>query len=733
VNQLPLPAELVSLVHHVELNDAGWWDRTVQRLVIAAIWAARKPLSIDAISAQIRKAFGLSLAIGKISDQVNRLSADGTLVRFSKWEFKISESQLQAFERALGDAENNAALARERFTKALGVIPKGIDPQIIWNQFNSDVLLPLIREMGARTYELISGTTQSTSSLPDFSAFLEKFPQEVRQNLRSSIVAFLDPKDPEVRSYVLRRLNAYFSIEAGNLGDSTINALAKGVRGTPTFRIFVDTNFVFSVLGLRDNPSNQAAAYLMNLIVDVAKKIKISMYALPVTVDEAQVVLRSELEALSGLRVTPNIGEGAVTDLTGFARRVAEESVATRKSVSAEAFLKPYEENLIVILRSKGIELYNEQTDFVRKNPAFAEDLRHQLEYERQRYGAGGKRTAEMEHDLTLWHFIQSKRPVRCESPLDAEYWVATIDFRFLSFDRWKLQGRRGMPVCAHPTALIQMLQFWVPRTVEFEEAIVGSLRLPLLSQEFDAAAERISIRILNIISRYENAADLPPATVSSILMNTALRQRLSLEREGEKQVQLVREAIVEQYRKTQEQLDTATRSTQKLEKDLSEKSAEFDHLQRELRLKTAQIEDVSGNLSSERVKAQELGVRLADVEARLTQKEQAERDRRKRTQLALFSMLMSSCLAILLLLAWLLQRVSPPLFAGNWRVLYLLALLIWVWAADLVGSRQSTIAAWPPFARIHSLKVWIFYVLFVGAAGNALWDFLKDSLTGRK
>lgn len=30
--------ELVSLIHHVELNKAGWWDGAIRQFILAAIW-----------------------------------------------------------------------------------------------------------------------------------------------------------------------------------------------------------------------------------------------------------------------------------------------------------------------------------------------------------------------------------------------------------------------------------------------------------------------------------------------------------------------------------------------------------------------------------------------------------------------------------------------------------------------------------------------------------------------
>ena len=44
-----LPTEVAALVHHVELTRAGWWDKAVHRLVLAAVWLADKPLTVREI------------------------------------------------------------------------------------------------------------------------------------------------------------------------------------------------------------------------------------------------------------------------------------------------------------------------------------------------------------------------------------------------------------------------------------------------------------------------------------------------------------------------------------------------------------------------------------------------------------------------------------------------------------------------------------------------------------
>ena len=68
----------------------------------------------------------------------------------------------------------------------------------------------------------------------------------------------------------------------------------------------------------------------------------------------------------------------------------------------------------------------------------------------------------------------------------------------------------------------------------------------------------RISHRILEVLSRFENIEDLSKEAIHSILNNDALRQRLSTESDEANEIEIVREALIEEERKAQEKLRAA-------------------------------------------------------------------------------------------------------------------------------------------------------------------------------
>jgi hypothetical protein len=151
-----LPSEVIALVHHVELNQAGWWDKAVEQLVTAVIWLANRPLSIDALVDDLNRQLAVSLTIQTLEPRVTTLCSSGVLICQSDSTFKISEHSLRLFEQKLTESEVREGHAKGRFLELIKEACPSLPPEITWNDFNILLLDPMIKEIGARTYELLS-------------------------------------------------------------------------------------------------------------------------------------------------------------------------------------------------------------------------------------------------------------------------------------------------------------------------------------------------------------------------------------------------------------------------------------------------------------------------------------------------------------------------------------------------------------------------------------------------
>jgi len=730
MSSLKLPAEIISLVHHVELNKAGWWDKGSQRLILAALWCSGGTSAPNSIRQCLSDDFRLNIDQATFAKHVRALLGQHCLVELPNGDLKILETAQADFEHIIREGEELEARVKARFIMMLREVSREIDYEDAWRRFNDTFLLPLLRQTGARTYQLITGTTSQNTELEGTEAFLSPFPPELRIPIRSMMVSFLNPKDEVTRSYVLRNLNAYFFLEAGNLDPRTIESLAKITKQSPRFSVFVDTNFLFSILELHENPSNDAAKLLMRLTSELRSQVPVKFYASLVTLDETKSSVAFHKEMLTGLELEPNLAAAAIEDdLGGVARRFIEVAAKSKVRLTPETYFAPYLRDLITVLKAKGVEVFNEKMEGYSTREDVVDDITSQLAFEKKRYKEKAKSYERLAHDVILWHFARDKRPGKVESPLEARFWIVTLDYRLLGFDSFKTRSvQEEVPICLHPLSLIQMLQFWLPRTAEFEEAMLGTLRWPFLIQEFDRDAERITIQILKALSRFEDVGDLPHEVINSILVNEALRGKISPKGDIAEGIDLVKEAIIQESGKMKAQLDDRERDVDRLKAELAQKSEHVSELQDHSERQKSQIAETRTRLEEEQSARADLEGRLRSIEEVIESSKRSSAAARDIRSL----LVRSSAAALLLAIAAMAATQELKNHGRPWQlapISWALAGYGWIWFTDFSGNRLPNAKDWLPCRLLHRFRGWLWAVLgalILGAASGALWEWLK-------
>ena len=175
---------------------------------------------------------------------------------------------------------------------------------------------------------------------------------------------------------MLRRLNAQYVADATALPAAALDRLAKQRSVPSRVRLMVDTNFLFSILGLHDNPGNEEANKLLQLVDEVRSRVKLQLYVLPITFDETRNVLSDVAVRLTDFRGQPNLAEAAKrTKSLGLAQRYLEAASQSPTNLSAADFFAPYESDLLTVLRSKSVELYNTSLDELRMDQDVIDDV----------------------------------------------------------------------------------------------------------------------------------------------------------------------------------------------------------------------------------------------------------------------------------------------------------------------------------------------------------------------
>ncbi|AEI50270.1 hypothetical protein [Runella slithyformis] len=602
-----LPKEIASLIHHIALNEHGWWDKTIQRLIISALGSVEnKQLTTENILKFVKDNYDTHIDIDKIKRQLEKLCSSKAILKSSNDVFVLSESELNSFKNDISKFEETEEKVKIEF---LEIIKRECNREeqskITWELFNNELLIPILYEFGAKTYELITGQGIKLESNHRFKRFLSKFPTERHVIIKDAIIDFLNPQNPLVRGFVLRKLNAYFFLEAIKLPGSAINKINLASKKQVNFKVFVDTNFLFSFLGLHENPSNEAAKTLLDTIERISNKVKIKLYIAPLTIEETQKVIKNEEQKLKNLRPTQILSNVAVNHLSnGFAKKYFEECNKNGKSIKASDYFEPYLNNLVKVLREKGVEIYNDNKfQNYTTDQRVIDDIIDQKELEETQFKSKPhlqKSYEKLEHDFVLWHFVNDLRPNYVESADEAGSFITTVDFRFINFDTSKRKKNRlKIPVCIHPTNLIQILQLWIPRDENFDIAVLSNLRFPFLFTEFDAVTELTTIRIIEQLSRYENINDLKEDTVTSILFNQALRQKIQLNDDKIKDPILVKDAIIEEVKIHKLLVEDKNRQVEQLDGEVKEKES----IVADLSIGKSKVEQINSELTERIVK----------------------------------------------------------------------------------------------------------------------------------
>lgn len=548
-----LAPEVIALIHHVELNQSGWWKKAVSQVIRGVLWAEKNPVTTAELKLALAKS-GVEVQLEFIEKQLLQLRDDSQAVELASKKWKLTEKtkgELDVFHSA---ASQEAAQCQELFEIECKANCPDLNSSEVWTHFITE-LAAAIHLIGANTYHLLTDGALERD-LDWLGRFTGRFEPLQLDGLKKVMGHFFASSNVAARNYLLRILTGYFFAEATRLTPQTLQLIDKG-RAKRAIKIILDTNFIFSILGLHDNPANEAAIDLVKLSETSGANLEIRLYVLPGTIDESIRTLAAQAQNIDRIRSSRAISGAALNaPLSGIAARFFR-AAGKAPGLSAQGFFDPYLTGLKQILAEKGVQVLEAHPTVYNVRQAVIDDVLEQRDREQQLPENRQKSYEAWLHDVVLWHVINDHRSSSSNSPFDVEYWAVTIDWRLINFDRMKRdQFNLPVPTVLHPSNLIQLLQFWLPRSEALEATLIDSLRLPLFFRNFDPEDEKATLRILQALSRYENLDDLPANAIPPLLANQALRARL---RDGDiaddEMLTLVREELLSEHKQVLETL----------------------------------------------------------------------------------------------------------------------------------------------------------------------------------
>jgi hypothetical protein len=729
----PLAAELVPLVHHIELAKAGWGLRLAEQLMSAAAHSSPQAASAAELQQRIEQQYGLHMTAADLRRAIGALCSKKTLLEVEPDRFKISEAHREALERQFAETAELEKTAKSAFEEIL--TKHGIGGGDAWGAFNQHCLSPLVSDIGARIYHVLSGQPPTAEQQRHVESYVSRFPNDQQGSVALAVDEFIRSGPSGARRFILQHLHAHLLLRAASLPESTLASLQQRLKSTTLLTLVVDTNVLFSLLDLHENPGNDPSRDLLSLAGRLKGRLGIRLVVLPLTLDEAKRTLLYYKQKLARLDVTSVLGRAALRSddwVSGITQRFLQAASRGKPRLSADAYFEPYLEDLTAVAKSKGIELYNENTTKLGTRQDVVDDILAQQERENAR-SERPKPYEAIRHDVVLWHTVRDRRGTDSQGPLSATPWLVTLDFQLLGFDSFKNRDRPSyVPICVHPTVLVQLLQLWLPRDASIDDALLNSLR-PMLPHEFDPQAEEVTVRILASLSRYENVDDLGEETIAEILMNQALRQRMRGEKDIERQTRLVKDAIIAQAEEVKRALKRATDDTEQLAASLRDEQLRREALAEDLRAARSQAEGHERQAGAAATLTEELRERLGTVELELKQRNERSRQaeihgRRVRFASTAAATLIAGLLGLGILAYWLAARMAldPPRAVLGTIVAWS---ALWIQIVYWRGQRVAAIKTWAPYSLFCRCRGAIWTVagaLLLGVTSNRVYDVLK-------
>ncbi len=516
----------VPLLVHAELAKTEWFEDGLANVLLLALVGADKGLSGQDLASRLPPEIRHTRSIDQISGMAESLCESG---------FAIDNSgiyQTTAQGRAhVSDAKRELEVMdqrlKERYVAVLRSHGLTLPFGDVWGYFTRDALIPSIENLAQQSGAIALERPIALLGNKRLSELAERM-EKNKDVLQKAVAEFLDPTDADIRKFTYAHYaTALFRIALSADEPATAEAIL-AFNKTETIHLILDTNILFSLLGMHDKASNDAARRLIDLVstLDGTMDIKVSM--LSGTVAEAKSALTRESEFWGERDMAPNVASAtlATGHVSGLSRSFLEGSERSTTPVSAARYFANRKDSLVRLISAIGVDVADgpDELEWAASKDLEQRRRRGIFAYPQQeRAGRRNKTSKQLNHDFVLREYVRRKRPRSVSMVTNAQVWAVTADSRLLDADRALAKNYEELQCVMHIRNVIALLQVLAPRSDEMEAALVSAVTHPLLFGGFDSRMEKSVLEISRQLSDYEDIPSLSGASLGKVLADESL------------------------------------------------------------------------------------------------------------------------------------------------------------------------------------------------------------------
>jgi hypothetical protein len=495
----------------------------VQELILQTIAVADAFTIKD--PAELREAidifFGIPLEQKDVNEAIEFLSGGDRVRRnFGAYALSDPEQKMRSAQVTLSrDLEVNIYLDWNRELTAAGVLRGLAFDQL--EKCMRDYMSRAFRQHGIETAQILDasgdiGEIETESLVHVLNETVSKYYEDksIGAHVRSLISLFFRNTDkyPERRKYLIELADGAYSFYTFFIDPESLARIHGALR---KIEFYLDTNFLWSLLGLHENQYVDASVELFSVVK--SNHLPFSFRFQKITEQE---LLRSVASSGAGLREMAWKASISATlknspYISGLERRFHEKNAV--QSTDVEIYLKPYE-NISRVVQDQGIKIDNQEIDWGEG----VNDLLH--DFDEYLASIDKEKTYEAkQHDVRMLWLVRGKRS-NAKSPLEAGTLFLTCDNRLYNFDVHNSRRRRTLPAAILPNVLLQILRPFIKATDDFDSLFAKTFSLP----EFRSYSKKSSLALQKMAQILSAVDGLPEGVAEQTLMDDILVRDVS-------------------------------------------------------------------------------------------------------------------------------------------------------------------------------------------------------------
>jgi hypothetical protein len=351
---------------------------------------------------------------------------------------------------------------------------------------------------------------------------------------------FVRQATPAQRTLLANRLNTAFYLTVLTL-DPQAKALAQ-MRAEGR-RIYLDTNFLYAVLGKAQVAEVESAHRLLALTTELGITVAVT----PWTVAELRKSIQTARSNAEKHVRDPRLAQ-VMLALCGdkgygeaFWRDYAKSGVRVEDWFAKAEHFEEDLERLNIIEESEGCVTIDARKDEVAEYAALLD-----------RILTVGRHETVLEHDAKHRLLVERLRGEGNIHFSTARYWFLTQDGRLPKYAQLMPDPDDApptLPFCISPSAWVQIVRALTPRTEDYEETVVGLLTSPFVG--YHATMDQRIVR--EVVARMDEYDDASPELAIAVLEDTAATHLIAAAEDEEEMAEAIRAAYSDKARELQE------------------------------------------------------------------------------------------------------------------------------------------------------------------------------------